>query len=372
MITQAQFDAAKRDAAGNNPLIKRVRLSDIELSDKAIEQGAIHLDGSRIPVSKKFFNSLAQSVNLNQALINKMGKNEDKDVQIKLLKAVKQYSETREGAKEFLLIGDQDTKEVTRIAKADKYHRLSNETLFGTAETIMNAIPDMHVESIDRGNNGKVSINLIHGAQVGYERISADEVFRFGISLVNTDYTSRVDDFFYRLSCANGAVARNMATAFEFGQGDDAFRKLLEQMQGWAKTGFVPATFQTRLEDAVNVKASYAEVERALHSVTGSIAEKDATQKGHIIRAIEQQFFPTYDATTKRIFRAGHNPLSLTDGQKKFIKTDMSVWDVVNELTWIGSHEQVWDLRNSKQFKVEGGNLFSKQWDLQHAGLASI
>jgi hypothetical protein len=90
------------------------------------------------------------------------------------------------------------------------------------------------------------------------------------------------------------------------------------------------------------------------------------------MKGAEQQFFPEYDAATKRIFRAGHNPLSLTDAQKKFIKTDATVWDVVNELTWIGSHDTVFDLKNSKGFKVAGGNLFAKTWDLEHAGLAQI
>ena len=30
------------------------------------------------------------------------------------------------------------------------------------------------------------------------------------------------------------------------------------------------------------------------------------------------------------------------------------------------------ELKNSKGFKVAGGNLFAKTWDLEHAGLAQI
>ena len=157
-----------------------------------------------------------------------MDKNEDRAVATKLLQAVKAYSETRDGAKEFLLIGDAQKREVGDIVKADRYHRLSNETLFNTAETILNEIPDMYVESIDNNGRNGLSINLIHGSQVGFEKIGKDEVFRFGISLVNSNISSRVDDFFYRLSCANGAVARNLNTAFEFGKGQDAFRELLK------------------------------------------------------------------------------------------------------------------------------------------------
>ena len=122
----------------------------------------------------------------------------------------------------------------------------------------------------------------------------------------------------------------------------------------------------------MTTRASYGELERAMYSVTGQIKEENPDMKAHLIKAAEQQFFPEYDAASKRIFRKGHNPLTLTDAQKKFIKTDATVWDVVNELTWIGSHQSIFNFENSKRFKVDGGNLFAKTWDLQHADLAAI
>jgi hypothetical protein len=298
---------------------------------------------------------------------------EDKGIETKLLQAVKHYSESRDGGNtDFLLIGDSDSHQLVNLMKANHYHRLSNETLFDTASLIMNEVPDMHIESIDSNGPGEVSINLIHGSEIGYERIGKDEVFRFGISLVSNAIQSRVDDFFYRLACENGAVARNLTTTFEFSEGTNAFRKLLEQMQAWSKVGFVSKTFQERLELAMVTPASYNEVEHALYSVTRAIQEKDPDRKDCLIKSAEQQFFPEYDAATKRIYRAGHNPLQLTQAQKSFIKTDATIWDVVNELTWIGSHGSAFDLKNSKGFKIAGGSLFTKTWDLEHAGFAQI
>lgn len=372
MINQTEFSRLRQEFDGNDPLVKRVRLQDIHLDDRSIVNNHIEIEGSRVPVSTKFFNRLGQAVNLGSSLISKMSKNEDQEVSTKLLQAVKTYSETRDGGQEFLLIGDSANRQVNNIIKADKYNRLSNDTLFATAETILNEIPDMHIESIDNGGPGGLSINMIHGSQVGYERIGKDEVFRFGISLVNGQTSSRVDDFFYRLACANGAVARNLSTAFKFGQGQGSFRELLDLMQGWAKTGFVPKTFQERLETAMRTPASYFELESALSRVTGAIHEKDPDLKQNLIKSAEQQFFPEYDETTKRIFRSGHNPLRLSDAQKRFIKTGATVWDVVNELTWIGSHDTAFDFKNRNGFKIEGGSLFAKGWDLEHAGLAQI
>ena len=371
MISQEQFDKAKAASSGKDPLIKKVKLSDIRIDDNSLKTGNILIGDSKIPVSNKFFNRLGQVVNLQTSLLNRMDKNADHSVQTKLLQAVKSYSETRDGDKEFLLIGDGTAREVTNIVKADKYHRLSNETLFDTAGLILNEVPDMHVESIDNSGGG-VSINLIHGSQVGFDKIGKDEVFRFGVSLVNSATNSRVDDFFLRLSCDNGAVARNLNTAFEFGQGQDAFRKLLDSMTGWSKAGFVPRTFETRLEGAIRTKASYGELERVMNSVIGQIHDEDVNVESHYIRAAQQQFFPEFDITSKRIFKNGHNPQFLTEAQKKFIKTDSSIWDLVNELTWIGSHATTFNFQAPKKFKVEGGNLFAKSWDLEHASLAAI
>jgi hypothetical protein len=235
----------------------------------------------------------------------------------------------------------------------------------------MNEVPNLHVQSIDRIGSD-VAINLIHTSEVGFERLGPDEVFRFGISLVNTNANSRIDDFFYRLSCENGAMAKNLNTAFQFGTGDDTFRKLLEQMNHWTKDGFVPKSFQEKLEAAMGTKASFAELEMAMHAVSSSVGEKDLDRKVTLQKAVEATFFPEYNETAKRIFKAGHNPMTLTEAQKKFIKTDSSVWDVVNELTWIGSHTTAYDLKNPNKFKVEGGRLFTKTYDLQNAELMGI
>lgn len=372
MISQQQFDIVKANLSGNDPLIKRVKLADIVLDDRSTELNLIEVDGSRVPVSNKFFNRLGQMVHLNSGLITKMDKNADKAIETKLLNAVKTYSQTRDGSQEFLLIGDKSTHQITNIVKADRYNRLSNETLFNTAETIMNEIPDLHIESIDSDSNGGLSINMIHGNQMGYEKISKDEVFKFGISLVNGQSQSRVDDFFYRLACSNGMVAKNMSTAFKFGQGQDAFRELLEHMATWAKKGFVPDAFQDRLDRAMSTNASFFEIERAFNSVARAIKIEDPNIKASSELAMQQQFFPEYDETIKRIYRKGYNPMQLTEAQKKFIKTDATIWDVVNELTWIGSHDVGYGIKGNKDFKVAGGNLFSKQWDLEHAGLSQI
>ena len=118
--------------------------------------------------------------------------------------------------------------------------------------------------------------------------------------------------------------------------------------------------------------ASFAELERAMLSVTGQLKESDPDMRARLEQAVRGTHFHEFDQTVKRIAQKGHNPLTLADAQKKFIKTGTTVWDLVNELTWLGSHKSTFEFENNKRFKVDGGNLFSKNWDLQNAELMSI
>ena len=378
MLGNSEFNNIRQELSGRDPLIKRIKLRDIQIDDQSIANGIVRIGGHNVPVSRSFFNRLGQVVNLNISLLNRMAKNDDNSIQIKLLEAVKAYAESRDGGKDFLLIGDPAKHQITNIVVADRYTRLTNDTLFNTAETLLNEVPGLTVESVD-STDTSVSINLVHSNDNGFDRLGPDEVFRFGISLVNSGNGSRVDDFVYRLACSNGMISRtptgsgpDLGGGRSGGSGPDAFRDILNQAHIWARDGFVPVSFQDKLERATSTQASLAEMSRAYDMVESQLTEEDSDRKIWLAKAAKVQLFPFLEETEKRIIAKGFNPNQLTPDQKKFIKTGRSVWDLVNDLTWLGSHKSNFDLSNPKKFKVEGGNLFVKSWDLQHANLASI
>ena len=77
-----------------------------------------------------------------------------------------------------------------------------------------------------------------------------------------------------------------------------------------------------------------------------------------------------------RVLRKGHDPLKLNDKQKGFIQTGMSIWDVVNSLTFLGSNNTGLPLENKHSLKEVAGRLFGKGtkdgYDLQFAQYASL
>jgi hypothetical protein len=379
-ISSEDFSNIREELSGQDPLIKRIKLSDIQLDDNSIEHGCIHIAGHRVPVSRSFFSRLGQIVSLNLGLMNRMAKHEDKTIQIKLLEAVKAYAESRDGTKEFLLIGDQEQHQITNIVNADRYNRLTNETLFDTAEMLLNEVPDLSIDTVDRIGNGNMSINLIHANEQGFSGLGPDEIFRFGVSLVNGPQGSRIDDYVLRLSCENGMLSRTptgSGPTFGGGGGGNAgpeqFRDIINQAHIWSTNGFIPLSFQDRLERASKTMASYGEMNRAFTMVEQQIQEEDSDRKLWIAKAAKAQLFPSLEEADRRILAKGFNPRELNDEQKKFIKTNRSVWDLINDMTWIGSHNTLYNLSHPKKFKVEGGRLFVKSaWDLEHAALASV
>jgi hypothetical protein len=378
MLGQDEFNKFKDEANGQDPLIKRIRLADITLDDNSIRDAYIFVRGTRVSVTPAFFSRLGQIVNLNIGLMNRMTKHDDRAVQTRLLDAMKAYAQSQDGTREYLLIGDQGQHRITNIVRADHYTRLTNETLFNTAEVLLNEVPTLGIESIDR-TNGSLNINLVNSNDHGFEKLGPDEIFRFGISLVNSPNGSRIDDFIYRLGCSNGMITKTPSgdgpdgAGPSFGSGPDAFRDVLNQAHIWSRNGFVPVSFQDRLTRAVEAKASYAEASKVWNMVEDQLKEEDPDRKIWLVKAAKVQLFPALEATERRLISKGYDPRALTPDQSKFIRTDRSVWDLINDMTWLGSHQSTFDLSNPARFKVEGGNLFMKKtWDLEHAALASV
>lgn len=382
MIGNTEFQKIRRELSGNDPLVKRIKLKQLEITDESLKKGIILIKGYEVPVSAGFFHRLGNVVGINISLLKKMSKKNDDEVLQKLLSAIKKYSETIDGDKEFLLVGSSAEHKVVNIVRADKYSRLTNETLFKTAEVLLNEIPELSIDTIDNSNSS-MSINIVHSQDNGFERLGPDEIFRFGISLVNTASLSQVKDFLYRMSCANGMLSKDNGFNGNDGTrgslpgskiiGPNGFSNIIQKAHGWSQTGFVPPSFEDRLHRAMDTQASYAELSHAYETVKNQIQEEDPDRKLLLEQALRNQMFPHLRETERRLINKGYDPLKLLPVEREFIRTGRTIWDTINDLTWLGSNKSTFELKDANHFKVEGGNLFTKKkWDLAYASLASI
>ena len=388
-VNDKQFNDMREMLANAECATKTVPLASIELDDKSIQRGTINIGGNAVPVGNGFFQKMAGMLKVNRSLTNEMIKNEDGKIATSLINGLKSYRSSK-GGDEVLLIANPNTREVIDICDPKRFRRMTNESVFDVTSRIINDNPSLGIETIDfNPNNGKTVINLLNSEEVGFPGAGKDEFFKFGFSIVQGSKDTFVEMYNQRLVCTNGlrvslgqgAIGGNRDIQFEErfrlnGTGAEDIRIFLNQIEAMKKAAFIPAGFQNALNSAVSTKASLFEVEDAMLLAQRMVREDDPNMKKGYIDSVQRQYFHTYNDTMARIVQKGQDPMRLNDKQKSFIKTGMSIWDVVNSMTFLGSNNTGLPLDNKHSLKEEAGKLFGKGtkdgYDLQFAQFAQL
>lgn len=388
-VSNEQFDRMREMLAAAECATKEVPLSSIQIEDRSIQKGYIVIGGNQVPVANGFFQKMASLLKINRSLTSEMIKNEDGKIASALINGLKDYRSAN-GGSDVMLIANPNTREVIDICDPKRFRRMTNDSVFDVTSRIMNENPNLSIETIDfNPNTGKAVINLLNAEEVGFPGAGKDEFFKFGFSIVQGSKDTLVEMYNQRLVCTNGlrvslgngAIGGNRNINFEEqfrlgGTSAEDVRIFLNRIEAMKKAGFVPAGFQGALTSAVNTKASLVEVESAMIGAQRLIREDDPDLKKTFIDAVARQYFHGHAETMARVVRKGQDPMKLNDKQKSFIKTGMSIWDVVNSLTFLGSNNTGFPLDQKHQLKESAGHLFGKGtkdgYDLQFAQYATL
>jgi hypothetical protein len=388
-VNNEQFNQMREVLTAAECATKEVPFSAISLDAESISRGSININGQSVSVSNGFFQKMASMLKINRSLTNEMIKNEDGKIATALLNGLKDYRSAK-GGSDVLLIANPNTREVIDICDPKRFRRMTNESVFDVTSKIINDNPNLNIETIDfNPHTGKSVINLLNSEEVGFPGAGKDEFFKFGFSIVQSSRDTYVEMYNQRLVCTNGlrvslgqgAIGGNRDIQFEErfrlnGNSAEDIRVFLNQIEAMKNAGFVPAGFQNALNSAVNTRASLFEVEDAMIAAQRLVREDDPGLKKAFIDSVQRNYFHTYGDTMARVVRKGQDPMKLNDKQKSFIKTGMSIWDVVNSLTFLGSNNTGLHLDNKHSLKEEAGKLFGKGtkdgYDLQFAQFASL
>ena len=368
---------------------KIVSLSSIELTDHSIIKGEILIGGQSVRASNAFFQSLVGMLKLNRSLATELMKNEDGKVARALINGLKDYRSSRH-SQEVMLIANPTTREVVDVCDPTRFRRMSNDSVFDITERVLNDNSNLTIETIDwdpRG--GKSVINLLNNKEIGFPGAGKDEFFKFGFSIVQTPKDTIVEMYNQRLVCSNGlrvslgqgAIGANRDIQFEErfklgGTTADDIRIFLNNIEAMQRAEFVPSAFDASLNRAVNTKASLLEVENAMVRAQSLVRDRDPDTRRNLVETLGRKYFHAHADTMARIVRKGQDTLRLGDKQKSFIQTGMSIWDVVNSMTFLGSNNSGLGLENQHVLKEEAGRLFAKGtkdgYDLQFAEYARL
>ena len=388
-VSNSKFGEIRDVMTASEHATKQVSISAIKLTDTSFSRNEIEIGGIPVKVSSGFFIRLSGMLKMNASLTREFIKNDNGKVAAAFMNALNEYRRGV-GAKDVILIANQQTREVIDICSPNRYRRLTNESLFDMTEKIMNEHPSLIIETVDHSPfNGTASINFLNSEEIGFPGAGKDEFFKFGFSIIQTSKDTLVETYNTRLVCSNGlrvslgsgAIGSNKDLHFEekfrlLGTGADDVRKFLNQVDAMKKEGFIPGGFGHALGTAISTKASLAEVESAMILAQRKVKEVDPQFKKNFIDSIERNYFDGHKATMQRVMQKGQDPYKLNEKQKGFIKTGMSVWDVVNSMTYLGSNNSGIELADKHELKAHAGDLFAKGtgagYDLQFAQYAQL
>ena len=362
------------------------------MDNDTLRKGRILVGGVPVRVSQSFFSKLGSMLSISTALTRRMIDKGDTQIAAALINGLKDYMVKNKKDSDVMLIANVASKQVVDICSPSRYKRVTNDTLFDVTERILNDNNSLMLETVDfNPTTGKASINFLNQEEVGFAQAGKDEFFKFGFSLIQTNTDTIAESYNQRLICANGlrsslgsgaiGGSENAGMNFEDkfrlgGTSTEDIRIFLNKIEDMKKANFVPGGFESSINRAIGTKASYGEVEKAWKISNAKVEEFDPELKKQFQAAMGRDFFHGYGNAMNRIKNKGKDPYALQDRQKQFIKTDMSIWDVVNSMTFLGSNNSGFQLANQHELKYSAGELFAKGakegYDLEFAQYANL
>lgn len=389
-VTNTQFDEIKEKVGKAESAVKRVPISAITVDHESLQKGCILVNGNLVRVSTSFFSKLGSLLKMNVSLTRGMIEKGDTKMAAALINGLKDYQSQNRKDNDVMLIANVKSKEIVDICPPARYRRVTNDTLFDVTERILNDNSNLMLETVDfNPYTGKASINFLNNEEIGFAQAGKDEFFKFGFSIVQTNRDTLVETYNQRLICSNGlrtslgegAIGGNSNITFEDkfrlgGTSSEDIRIFLNKVEDMKKAGFIPGGFESSILRATKTKASLYEVEQAWKKSINLVNEVDPELKKQYQAAVARDYYRGYGNTLARINKKGQDSNKLNDKQKQFIKTEQSIWDVVNSMTFLGSNNSGIPLENQHELKSEAGRLFGKGvkegFDLEFAQYANL
>ena len=391
MIEAKEFETIRKDLIRNDVITKRITLDSIDISEDDIKNEMITVYGSKVSVNKSFFRKLAMVINVNSTLASQFIKNDDIKIYTMLINAIKKYKTIKKDAEKdvFTLIADPVSKCIVDIVKS-KGGRMSMNSICDVTERILDEHSYMQLESVDSGY-GNVNFNFLNQKEVYFPKAGPDEAFKFGFSINATPTTTSIGLYNHRMVCTNGMTVNlgngELSNENKFSEkfsirslDTESLQKFFNKLKSVKETGFQPSSFNDQLNAAINTKASLAEVHTALTNCYDAVDPKGMNTQdlNHCYSKIAKKYFPAYGLTINRVDKKGFDTKLMNDKQKTYIKTGMSVWDVINSVTFLGSNDSEFNFYDSNKagLKSIGGRLFAKSqkggYDLQFSDFSNL
>jgi hypothetical protein len=354
LITQKQFSDFREDALRNQPLRKEIALADIRfVTMDAIEYAGLNFGLAR-PALKDLMRILGVNINIEERLSQSIGEDGARNFLNGLRSALSK------SAGSIILLVTPD-RIVQRITKGGRETTLfTGQTFFDTVDRFMNTNTGMEIKDMNF-NRETGGISLSASSPGGEFQVGnfTDEVFHGGLNLSITADGIKASPYLHRLVCTNGMVTRSFEESFNLNRNTtESWTNFWQNLERIEKGGFKPVAFTNKVVNARETRASFAEMERSMNLILGnSKCDLDNLQQ-----------FINYKPTFNRLHSAGIDTLKLTPGQKRNLRTGLSMWDCINGVTDFASHNYGFEKSANcdRHLQLQAGDILTKDFDTQN------
>ncbi len=330
------FSDFRENAIEQQPLLYETNLSNVRVGS----DGEIEVEGKTLPLEESGFDDLRSIAGVAKTTARRADDYMGEGASARLVESMRNGLAEQDDTDLTVAI-DRSENAVVGLNE-DSGQLISMEGYFDLAERIIDKY-GLEVERTTIGHDGSVSLSLKNDdRQIGLDGFGKsldDEVFKAGISMNGRLGEVSFESFLYRMICSNGMIGEFWGDELEINSldSDDVF-EFFDHVDSIADNGFLPAEFGQAVSRANESYASLRELEDLYSTVN---RHYDGDEERQV-----ERFVPLREVHSE--YRAdGIEPRELTQRQKRNAATPVTLWDAVNGLTRLASHDHT-----SKGFNI--------------------
>ncbi len=335
MVDYSKYVSFKKQALEEEPIMVQRRVQDIQLiSDDQLVMNDSENGPVRLFYGKNVLKSFADLSGVNSQIVENIGKIQGPKAMNEFLATMQSVmSSTGKDSNAWLVI-DPKSQTVTNVRKNLK--SVSRGTFFKMFEDFMDKNSDFMVKSLNFSGDD-VQIAAVN-PNWSFGKISDEkQVFNSGYFWQNGISSTGVSPYVERLFCKNGLTSFRKDSKFGIYLRDNTAKAIQTFFDGTMKLDNpeqMQQAFVQNIHRMTTTPASLSEMEKARAVV---LSNSWAKGEENIQRQLEAHFpiIPTLQAYLK----GGANLHLMDQASKSLAKTNVPLWDVINSMTWLASHD---------------------------------
>jgi hypothetical protein len=365
-IDSAVYSEFKKQALDNSLKRKEFSLSSVHVNNPE----EVVFGKTKMKMTEEAFYSFVKVLNLNKQIVSKLDNTLGEKATATIMDLMRKSIASSGKQTTVVAVLNEKTGEIVDFRK-NATNVLSNSAMLNLFEDVMEAQSGMRIKNLSTTSSGSLEINVLNDNWEFGMSDMKDEMFKSGLCFTNTATKSIISPFNERLICANGMVAMERGMSIVLESNDrNSVTGFFDAVRSIKDVNFFEDSFKSKITRAVETVASYREMMSVYNLILGQIAyEAGDMNAAAQVYGMLDHYIP--EKEVRAAYLAAGYDLGVNTKSWKLAKTNTSIWELINALTYCATHLQSQGFRfkygESSVFnlqKMAGDLTFRKDYDL--------